>query len=206
MRHRDNRYQLRPFKILWDLAPSYCPKLIPWHFLTHLNWAANSASQMFQASSYFEAPPKTWRLGLVWGRGKGPCSLREGLSWGLHGTSLGSHPGSPGLRIFLEVFPKTKPSVGRGLFLTWLLSSTSYFTVVVVLIFMWLLFMTLSPADSKFHDVRGHAWFVHVCTLGPWCGIQHIAGTHPSIDQVHLCVSDRAEIQKEPTFFPPPSY
>lgn len=148
---------------------------------------------MFQASSYFEALPKTWRLGLVWGRGEGPCSLRECPSWGLHGTFFGGSP-------------YTKPSVGRGLFLTWLLPSTSYFPVVVVLIFMWLLFVTPSPAGCKFHDVRGHAWFAHVCTLGPWCGIRHIAGTHSSIDQVHLCVCDRAEIQNEPTFFLPPSY
>ena len=42
MRHRDNRCQLRSVKILQDLAPSYCSKLIPWHFRTHLNWIANS--------------------------------------------------------------------------------------------------------------------------------------------------------------------
>lgn len=42
LRHRDNRCQLRSVKILQDLAPSYCSKLIPWHFRTHLNWIANS--------------------------------------------------------------------------------------------------------------------------------------------------------------------
>lgn len=105
LRHRDNRCQLRPVKILRDLTPSYCSKLIPWHFLSHLNWIANSV--LHKCSKLLH----TWR----------PLPRPEGWDlFGARGRALAAwgrvlHEGF--MALFLEVLPTLTLQWGKVSFL-----------------------------------------------------------------------------------------
>lgn len=121
-------------------------------------------------------------------------SQREDPTWWLHGTFLGPQPGSSGYRTLLEAIPTTKSGVGWGLSFI-LLSLHILYYKAIVLIFVWWLSTTLSPASSQFMTSEAMS---DLLTLYPLHLIPCPAQSrHPlSVDQMHGWMPNEAAIPK----------